>query len=110
MSCRSRWLLTIICLSVTAAGNERPWIEINSPNFRVITDGTERDGRHVTREFEQMRMVFASQFPGLRLNSAAPLLILAAKDENTAKKLLPELWNRAGAKPSGAYRLGWEKE
>ena len=41
---------------------EKPWLEVRSPHFRVITNGSDRDARHVARAFEQMRAVFSSQF------------------------------------------------
>ncbi len=87
-----------------------PWIEVRSPHFCVLTNGSAADGRHVAHEFEQMRYVFASRFVNLRLDSGAPLLIFAARDENTAKSLEPEIWKSKGAKPAGLFKHGWEKQ
>lgn len=96
-------LLAVVLLCVSGFCEEKPWREIRSPHFRVITNGSEGAGRHVAREFEQMRAVFASEFTGYRLDSAEPLLILAPEDEYSAKKLLPEFWKRSGPKPAGVY-------
>jgi Tfp pilus assembly protein PilF len=97
-------------LSGWAVAGEKPWIEVDSPHFRVLSDGSDRDARRVAREFEQMRTVLADQFPRYRLESGAPLLIFAARDENTAKKLAPQLWKVRGAKPAGYFHHGWEKQ
>jgi hypothetical protein len=97
-------------LSGWAVAGEKPWIEVDSPHFRVLSDGSDRDARRVAREFEQMRTVLADQFPRYRLESGAPLLIFAARDENTAKKLAPQLWKVKGAKPAGYFHHGWEKQ
>jgi len=108
-----RFLLSAILVLSTAAiapAGEKPWIEVRSPHFRVLTDGSAADGRKVAREFEQMRAVFAGQFPSFRLESGAPLLIFAARDEETAKSLAPALWRRKGAKPAGYFQQSWEKK
>jgi Tfp pilus assembly protein PilF len=104
-------LLLLFVGLLCASGNseEKPWREIRSPHFRVITNGSEGAGRHVAREFEQMRAMFASEFPGYRLDSAAPLLILAPEDESTAKKLVPQYWQHSGPKPAGVYCHAWEQ-
>lgn len=101
-------MLVLLCAS--AFGEEKPWLEIRSPHFRIITNGSEGAGRHVARAFEQMRAFFATQFPGYRLDSAAPLLIVAARDEDTTKKLLPEYWRHGGPKLAGLYLHGWEQQ
>lgn len=94
----------------SALGNQKAWIEVDSPHFRVLSDGSDRDARRVAHGFEQMRAVLADQFPKYRLESGAPLLVFAASDENTAKKLAPELWESRGAKPVGYFQHGWEKQ
>ena len=109
----------IFCLAVTLAmlvsssrvfAGEKPWIEVRSSHFRVLTDGSEKDGRRVAREFEQMRSVFTLALPNARLDSGAPLLILATHDDQSFKALAPALWNRKGAKPAGFFTQGWERK
>lgn len=102
-------LVAVALLRASGFSEEKPWLEIRSPHFRVITNGREAAGRHVAREFEEMRAVFASQFPGYRLDSAESLLIVAPEDEPTAKKLLPEFWRHSGPKPAGVYFHAWEQ-
>lgn len=110
----SRLVLFAICLSFalpsTTVAKVSPWIEVRSPHFRVLTNGSAADARRVAHEFEQMRYVFASRFAGLRLDSGAPMSIFAARDENTAKSLEPAIWKRKGAKPAGLFKHGWEKQ
>ena len=103
----------VILVSASAAlatAGEKPWIEVRSPHFRVLTNGGTKDARRVAHEFEQMRYVFATQFPTFRLESGAPLLVLAARDEPTEKVLEPALWKIKGAKPVGEFHHGWEKQ
>ena len=94
---------------VGAQGEQKPWTEVKSPHFRVITDASQRDARDVANEFEQMRYVFASHFPGFRLESGAPLTIYVARDYDSAKTLAPGLWKH-NENLVGFYRPGWEKQ
>lgn len=103
-------LLLLFVLVPALFARENGWIEVYSSHFRVLSDGSEHDARRVAREFEQMRAVLADHFPIYRLESGAPLLVLAARDENTAKKLAPQLWKAKGAKPAGYFQHGWEKQ
>lgn len=105
-------LIGLLLLSAAeAVAGDKPWLEVNSPHFRVLTNGSAADARHVAHEFEQLRYVFASQFPNFRLESGAPLLVFAARDEETAKALEPQVWKLKGAvKPAGVFHHGWEKQ
>lgn len=99
--------LLVICTCMSASAGDKPWVEIRSPHFRVLTDGSQGNGRRVAAEFEQMRAVFALQFPGLRLDSGAPLVVLAPRDEISMKALVPKSW-RKDFKAVGFFRNGWE--
>lgn len=90
--------------------SEKPWIEVRSQHFRLITNGDASDGRNVLSRFELMRAVFAQHFPGFKLDAPAPLLILAPRDESTTKKLLPGFAAHSIPLPGGLYRHGWERE
>ncbi len=103
-------LVALFLLAPSARSEEKPWREIRSAHFRVITNGSEGAARRIAREFEQMRSMFAAEFPGFRVDSPAPLLILAPLDEPTTKKLVPEFWQHSGPKPAGMYFHGWEKQ
>lgn len=110
MSCRVLFLLLIFwILSPSAMANEKPWTEIRSPHFRVLTNGSISDARNVAYEFEQLRYVFATRFPNARLESGAPLLVFAVRDEDTAKKLEPRIW-KSGANRAGEFHQGWERQ
>jgi Tfp pilus assembly protein PilF len=102
--------LVFVSFSGRAFAGDKPWIEVDSPHFRVLSDGSDKDARRVASAFEQIRAVLADHFPNFRLESGAPLLVLAARNEDTAKKLAPELWKGKGAKPAGYFQHGWEKQ
>ncbi len=58
-----------------------------------------------------MRAVFASQFPGFALEAPAQFLVLAARDEETMKMLLPQMFKaHVGSQVGGLFEKGWERE
>lgn len=100
--------LTLFCTS--DAIGERTWIEVRSPHFRVITDGSSKDARRVADNFEQMRYLFALRFKNLSIESGAPLTIVAARNDETYRDIDPALWKAQGNRLVGAFFRGWEKQ
>lgn len=99
----------LTCVPALVAA-DKPWTEIRSPHFRVLTNGSTQDAIKVLREFEQLRWVFTTRFPAARLESGAPLLVLAVRDQATAKALDPQLRGFAGEHLAGLFYHGWEKQ
>jgi tetratricopeptide (TPR) repeat protein len=103
--CRPLFLL-LCWISICQVGfaGEKPWIEVRSPHFRLITNGSESAGRHMARQFELIRAVFATQFPGFQLEGNEPLLILAPRDKEITNGIrIPE-------NIAGLYHHGWERD
>jgi tetratricopeptide (TPR) repeat protein len=103
-----RLLLTCALLGTLAsashAENRPTWIEVRSPNFIVVTNANERQGRRTAYQFEMIRAVFRDFFGQANNSQEPPVTIVAAKDEKTLKTLLPEFWERKGsAHPAGVY-------
>lgn len=109
---KSAALLAILALlsSAPSFADQKPLTEVRSPNFRVLTDGSDRQARRIAREFEEMRGVFAVAFPKMRLSTGAPLLIFAMQDERSMISLAPAIWHDKGPKPAGLFQHGWEKQ
>jgi tetratricopeptide (TPR) repeat protein len=98
-------------LAGSSFASDKPFTEVRSPNFRVLTTGSEHDARRIALEFEQMRAVFAVGFPKMRLTTGAPLLIFAMQTEFDMKMLAPAMWkNHKGPLPAGLFDHGWEKQ
>ena len=100
-------LLVLLCwISICQIGvaEEKPWMEVRSPHFRLITNGSESVGRHMARQFELIRAVFASQFPGFQLEGNGPLLILAPQDKEIARGI------HLSENIAGLYLHGWERD
>ncbi len=90
-------LLPIIFASqLTARDKPERWLEVLSPHFRVIGNGSEKQARKVADQFERIRAAFQKAFPGLRVDPSAPIIVLAAKDEKTFNALTPASWKQKG--------------
>ena len=96
------FLFAILCLLfpsreiVRAADVNEGWIEVRSPHFTVATNGSEKDGRRIAEQFEQFRAMFHAAFATFRVDTAQPIVILAARNENTMKVMLPDDWEAKG--------------
>jgi tetratricopeptide (TPR) repeat protein len=113
---RHRWLgaafaVLVLCAGIFAASDPNAgWVEVRSPHFVVSSNAGEREARRIADQFEQIRGLFHVAFANLRVDPAQPILILAAKNENTMKMLLPEDWEVKGhVHPAGLYQQGEDK-
>jgi len=93
---------------VSAADN---WIEVRSPHFTVDTNAGEKEARKIADQFEQIRQMFHAAFATMRVDPGQPIVILAAKNENTMKLFLPEEFEVKGhIHHPGLYQPGEDKD
>lgn len=95
----------------TRGGDDaKPWLEISSPHFKVITNGSEKQGRQVIEKFEEIRAVFHAAFPRMRPDTSVPILIFSTRDEQSFQALEPLGFKAKGyAKVGGFFIQGPEK-
>ncbi len=105
------FLTLLPCTGALGASDpNQGWLEVRSPHFVVSSNAGEKEARRIADQFEQIRALFHAAFPNLRVDPAEPVLILAAKNENTMKMLLPEEWEVKGhVHPAGLYQQGEDK-
>lgn len=72
------------------------WLEVRTPSFLVVTNSTEKDGRRVARQFEQMRLVFRRIFPDSDLETPSPIVVIAVVDKPNLLALEPEVYLAKG--------------
>jgi hypothetical protein len=87
------WLLIALPLTLSASDK---WIEIKSPNFRVISDGPEKQTRNLALNFEQIRAVVPKVLLNLNMTFPRPLVIVALKNEESMLKISPKYGAYAG--------------
>jgi len=109
-------ILLILAAQRSFAARTETWTEVRSPNFLVLTDADEKQARRVALQFELIRSIFFELFniPGMPKDPV--ITIIAVKDEDGLKRLLPEFWASKGLLlsetrlPAGVYVAGPDKD
>jgi tetratricopeptide (TPR) repeat protein len=105
-------VLTFLCLAIllatpliapTAGAKHETWFEARSPNFIVVCNAGEKQARKTAIRFEQIRAVFRRELELASKHESPVITILAVKDEDSMKTLLPEYWVKGHAHPAGMF-------
>src|SRR5665213_19541 len=98
-------LAALILAAVSSAqAKDEKWIEARSPNFIVVTNAGASQARNTAIQFEQIRSLFRGSFDFAKDQATPVITVLAAKDENTLRGLLPEYWATKGhTHPAGIF-------
>ena len=109
--CVARGALSILAAACLCAGAVRAetWVEVRSPNFRVMSNGGEKKAREVAVHFEQIRTVYRSSLPFAAAHASPLITILAAKDEKSLSQLLPDYWGKERSHPAGLFVEGQQR-
>ena len=99
-----------LLLNSHLARAEERWVEVTSPHFTVISNGSEGQAREVAYKFEQIHETFAHGFPQLRTDSGAETIVLAVRSEADLKALLPKIWGGRAQSIAGLFNKGWERD
>ena len=100
-------LTTPVFTSAWAADN---WVEVSSPNFRVVSNNGERSARQVAWQFEQIRAGIGRGWPWAQAPLDRPMLIVGVKDENTMKLFAPAYFEPGRSiKYSSISASGWDR-
>jgi TPR repeat protein len=95
-----------VLLTLASAGRAaaEAWVEVRSPSFAVVSDGSEKDARQVAQQFEQVRALLQEVWPWARVDTVRPVTILAVRDEGGLRALLPAFWEKKGSiHPAGVF-------
>ena len=97
-----------VCGAVAAA--DKPWIEVKSQHFTVLSNAGDKQARRIAWQLEQVRATFQALWPSAKLQSGKPFVAFAVKDEATMKQLVPEYWERKGGiRPAGMFVSGSDR-
>lgn len=93
--------------SCTLAAADRPWVEVTSPHFTVISDAGDKSAVRAAWQFEQVRAVLQRLWPWANLATGKPVVVFAVRDENTLKSLAPKYWEtKGGVRPASLFVTG----
>jgi tetratricopeptide (TPR) repeat protein len=87
---------------VSGAKHEK-WVEVRTTNFIVVSNAGEKQARKTAIRFEQIREVFRRSIAVASAHPSPPITILAVKDEDSMRALLPEYWAKGHAHPAGIF-------
>jgi hypothetical protein len=94
-------MFATVVLSAAPAADR--WIEVRSPHFIVLTNASEKDGRHIANQLEQMRSVFHTIFPTMTDDSDVPMTVFALKDKKSFQALEPAAYLAKGQLELAGY-------
>src|SRR5579863_1100796 len=96
-------LLAAPLTTSVAGAKHETWFEARSPNFIVVCNAGEKQARKTAIRFEQIRAVFRRELELASKHESSVITILAVKDEDSMKTLLPEYWVKGHAHPAGIF-------
>src|SRR5579863_5108133 len=95
-------LVVLLAVPLLGAKHET-WFEASSPNFIVVSNAGEKQARKTAIRFEQIRAVFRRELELASKHESPVITILAVKDEESMRTLLPEYWVKGHAHPAGMF-------
>jgi Protein of unknown function (DUF1570) len=100
-------LLFAVLLCIPAFGRDKAdnWLQLRSDHFIVNSNSNEKQARRIADQFERMRLVFHAQFPKLRIDPPAPIVVLAVKDDKDFRALEPAAYLAKGQLKLGGLFL-----
>ncbi len=96
------YFAVFFALPVSGAKHEN-WVEVRSANFVVVSNAGEKQARKTAIRFEQIREVFRRSIAVASAHPSPVITILAVKDEESMRALLPEYWAKGHAHPAGIF-------
>src|SRR5579863_4828211 len=101
--------LWAICCGAGWAAPEQ-WLEARSEHFRLVTNSSDKEARHLLDQFERMRWMFHTLFPKSDVDPVEPIVVIGAKNAKTFQALEPAAYLAAGQlKLAGLFMRSYDK-
>jgi tetratricopeptide (TPR) repeat protein len=108
MSRRPVIALLLLLLPCTVRAADRGWVQIRTPHYFLITDGSEKKGQEAGLRMEQMRSAFATLLQRNKINVPVPTEIIAFGSRAEFEKYAPLSGGKPAAVP-GFLDAGQDK-
>lgn len=92
--------IALLALPVRAADHDK-WIEVRSPNFIVVSNGSEGEARKVALQFEQIRQLFRDSLSYTRNHPISGHHHSGSQGRKYPPPVTARILGRKGALPSG---------
>jgi Tfp pilus assembly protein PilF len=107
------WVTFLVVAWSGAAGvvtGAETWIEVESPNFTVVSNAGERTAGKTAAEFEQVRAAYAKVWPWAHLAQGKPMIVLALRNERTLRRWAPSYYEvKGGIDVSSGWASGVDR-
>ena len=107
------WRILVFVMATLRVGGlsaESEWIQVRSPHFTLVSNAGVEEASQATLRFEQIRGAFRQALPAAKTDPGQPIVILAVKDEESLRELLPQYWEQSNSlKPAGVFLAGPER-
>ncbi len=100
-------LLTLLHLAHIPSTAKDQWIRVQSANFVLAGNDSEKDMRQVALKFEQFREAFSQILPKVKLSSSVPTRVLVFKSDNSFRPFKP-LYQGKPASLAGFFQQGMD--
>ena len=102
-------LATLTSASLARAA-DKPWLEVRSANFVVITNAGEGSAREMAWQCEQVRVAFQLLWPWARRQSGRPFVVFVLRNVSDLRALAPEFWEKGHDGTSAVAVSGPDKD
>jgi tetratricopeptide (TPR) repeat protein len=100
--------LIVLCVAIffafpVSGAKHENWVEVRTANFVLVSNAGEKQARKTAIRFEQIRAVFRQSIAVASAHTSPVIIILAVKDEDSMRALLPEYWAKGHSHPAGLF-------
>jgi tetratricopeptide (TPR) repeat protein len=104
-------LCALAAIGWPAQAHEDKWVQVTSPHFTISSNAGEKEARRIAAQCEDIREVFHDDFPNLLVDGGIPTFVIAVKNEDSLKALLPDFWNEKNrVHPGGVFQAGADED
>ena len=99
-----RFVLAFLIVLTCGRAFGQEYVEVRTPNFTVITDAGEAQGRELAEHFQQVRSAFGIFFNKQSMTLPVPLTFVAFKNSRDFQQFVPKFTDKSHAPWPGAVR------
>jgi hypothetical protein len=105
---RARLFTLCLFLAAPAAASAADqWNELKTAHFTVMSNASDGSTRALAWQLEQVRSTTRTLWSWAKVDLNKPLMVIAAKDENTLRALAPAFWEGRGrSRPASVWVSG----
>lgn len=97
-------VLGVIIWSTAAFGaKHQTWVEVRTSHFIIVSNAGDKAAVKSAVQFEQIRTLFRQSLTFASQAHTPQITVLAVKDENSMRQLLPEYWAKGHAHLAGIF-------